>query len=68
LREKTGMISGDDPHHGQDHHVDLGVPEEPEHVLEEQRVAALVRLEEVRPRPAVEQEQRQARPRARAGR
>ena len=42
---------GDHPHRRQDHDVDLGVPEEPEHVLVEERVAALVGDEEVRARP-----------------
>ena len=59
LPREDGDDLGDDPHRGQDHHVDLGVPEEPEDVLVEQRVPALVRLEEVRAGLAVEQQHRQ---------
>jgi hypothetical protein len=59
LAREDGDDLRDDPHHGQDHHVDLGVPEEPEHVLEEQRVATLVRLEEVGPILPVEEQHRQ---------
>ena len=49
----------DDPHRGQDHDVDLGVPEEPEDVLVEDRAAAVGRVEEVRAGVAVEQHHRQ---------
>ena len=49
---------GDDPEARQDHDVDLGVPEEPEQVLPQQRVAALARVEEVRAEVAVGQQQR----------
>ena len=49
----------DDPHRGQDHDVDLGVPEEPEDVLVEDRAAAVRRVEEVRAGVAVEQHHRQ---------
>ena len=59
LPREDGDDLGDDPHRGQDHDVDLGVPEEPEHVLEEHGVAALLREEEVRSHLAVEQEHRQ---------
>jgi hypothetical protein len=51
----------DDPHRGQDHDVDLWMPEEPEHVLVQHCVATLVGDEEVRPALAVEQEHGQAR-------
>ena len=59
LAREDGDDLGDDPHRRQDHDVDLGVPEEPEDVLVEQRVAALGRDEEVRAGLAVEQQQRQ---------
>jgi hypothetical protein len=45
----------DDAERGQDQDVDLRVPEQPEHVLPEQRLAAGRRVEEVGPPPAVEQ-------------
>ena len=51
----------DDPHRGQDHDVDLGVAEEPEDVLVEQRAAAVGRVEEVRSGLAVEEHHRQPR-------
>jgi hypothetical protein len=41
------------PKPGQDHDVDFGVAEEPEEVLVEDRVAAALRAEEVRPEIAV---------------
>ena len=39
LAGEDGDHLGDDPHHRQDHHVHLGVAEEPEDVLEEDRVS-----------------------------
>ena len=50
---------GEHPHRGQHHDVDLGVPEEPEHVLPEER--PVVALEERRHPLAVEEEHRHGR-------
>ena len=50
-----------DPPRGQDEDVDLGVAEEPERVLPEQDVPALVGVEEGRPQPAVREEHDQPR-------
>ena len=61
LAREDGQDLRDDPHRGQDHDVDLGVPEEPEDVLVEERAPAVRRVEEVRARLAVEQHQRQPR-------
>ena len=47
---------GDEAEHRQDQHVDLGVAEEPEEVLPEQRRAAGLGVEEVRAELAVEQQ------------
>ena len=46
-RANVGMIWRDDPQRGQEDDVDVGVAEDPEEVLPEQRVAALRRIEEV---------------------
>ena len=46
------------PKPGQDHDVDLGVAEEPEEVLPQQRRAALGRVEEVRAEVAVGEQHR----------
>ena len=68
LAREDGDDLGDDPHRRQDHDVDLGMPEEPEDVLIEQRAAAVRGVEEVRSRLAVEQHQASARPTASAAR
>ena len=47
LPREHGDDLRDDPHRRQDHDVDLGVPEEPEDVLVEDRAAAVGRVEEV---------------------
>ena len=68
LRAKAGRIVRDDPEARQDGDVDLGVAEEPEEVLPEERRSARVRLqlvaedqtrrdEEAGARHAVEDEQ-----------
>jgi hypothetical protein len=44
--EKVEMMWLRDAEGRQDHDVDLGVPEEPEQVLEQDRIAAAFRLEE----------------------
>ena len=49
---------GEDPERRQHEDVDLGVAEEPEQVLPQQRRAALGRVEEVRPEVAVQQQHR----------
>jgi hypothetical protein len=54
--EKVEMILARDAEARQDEDVDLRVTEEPEEVLKEQRVAALVGLEERRAEVAVGQE------------
>ena len=61
LPREDGDDLRDDAERRQDHHVDLGVAEEPEQVLVEDRVAALVGQEEVRAGLPVEQEERQGR-------
>src|SRR3546814_954456 len=48
----------DDAERRQDHDVDRGMPEEPEQVLEQDRVAAAFRLEEGRAEVAVGQQHR----------
>src|SRR5207248_5097625 len=47
---------GRDPERGQDDDVDLGVPEEPEQVLPEERRAAMADVEEVEREAALELE------------
>ena len=59
LAREDGEDLRDDPHHRQDHDVDLGVPEEPEGVLVEDGAAAVGRDEEAGVELAVEQQQRQ---------
>ncbi len=46
----------DDAERGQDHHVDFGVAEEPEQVLVQNHVAAVLRIEEVRAVMSLEQQ------------
>ena len=46
LRVNTGMMSVTTPMAGKDHDVDRRVRIDPEHVLEQDRVAALCRIEE----------------------
>ena len=53
----AGMIVGRDPEGGDDQDVDLGVAEDPEEVLPEQRRAAVRDVEEVRADVAVEEEE-----------
>ena len=53
---------GDDAHGRQDQDVDLGVAEDPEQVLPEERVAAAPGVVEVGAEEAVEHQQDQARP------
>ena len=55
------MISDDDAEGRQDHDVDLGVPEDPEQVLPQQRVGALLHVEEVGAEEPVEHQQEQRR-------
>ena len=59
---------GDDAEAGQHHDVDLGVAEEPEQVLPQQRRAAVGRVEEVRAEVPVGQQHRHRRRRSRASR
>ena len=59
--EKIGRISETMPMAGQDQDVHLGVTEDPEQVLPEQRVAAARRVVEVRAEEAVEHQQDAAR-------
>ena len=56
-RANVGMIDGRDPERGQEDDVDLGVPEDPEQVLPEQRVAAVRDVEEVEAEPALQLEE-----------
>ena len=48
LAREDGQDLGDDPERGQHDHVHLGVPEEPERVLVEDRRSSVRRVEEVR--------------------
>jgi len=50
-----------DAHRGQDHDVDLGMAEEPEQVLPQQRLAAARGQKEMRAAHAIEQQQRERR-------
>ena len=61
LAREHGQDLGDDPEAGQHHDVDLGVPEEPEQVLPQQRRAALGGVEEVGAEVAVGQQHRHRR-------
>ena len=61
LAREHGQDLGEDAEGGQHEDVDLGVPEEPEQVLPQQRRAALVGVEEVRAEVAVQQQHRDRR-------
>ena len=58
LAREHGQDFRDDPEARQDHDVDLGMPEEPEQVLPQQRRAALRGIEEVGAEVAVGEQQR----------
>ncbi len=59
LRLKVGMTSDTMPNAGQDQDVDLGVAEDPEEVLPQQRIGALGHVEEVGVEEPVEGQQDQ---------
>ena len=59
LREKTGNDVGDHAHGRQDHDVDRRVGVDPEQVLEQDRVAALRRIEEADAEDALDDDQQQ---------
>ena len=61
LARERGQDLGDDAHRRQDEDVHLRMAEQPEHVLPEQRVAARVRVEEVRVEQPVEHQLEQRR-------